>query len=375
MTRTRVLLAVLAVVSIVALFSTRVSRKMPDFEVYRVAAARALAGAPLYRPADGHYQFKYLPAFALLVSPVALAPPAIAKAIWFAGSAVLMVVLLGLSVRAQPRLRRPPALLAVLTFLAMAKFYAHELVLGQANLLFAAVVTLALVCLASERPLWGGLLLAASVVIKPYGIFFAPWLLTRRDRRPFAAMIGGLALALAAPAARYGFRADAQLHLDWWRTVTATTAPNLLNPDNVSLAAMFTRWFGSDSSAPLLAGAAALVLTGLLAIVVAGRGTLKRTDTLEAGLILIAIPLVSPQGWDYVLLISTPAVMLLINEFGGIAGGLRPAAAAAIAVTALAVYDVMGRAAYAGFMAFSVITICALVEFAALVSLRFTRSA
>ena len=32
--RTRILLVVLAVVSLVALFTTRVSRKMPDFEVY-----------------------------------------------------------------------------------------------------------------------------------------------------------------------------------------------------------------------------------------------------------------------------------------------------------------------------------------------------
>jgi hypothetical protein len=374
-TRTRVLLIVLAVVSIVALFTTRVSRKMPDFEVYRVAAARALDGAPLYRASDGHYQFKYLPSFALLVSPLALVPAATAKALWFGGSAVLMLILLGLSVRAQPRLSRPPALLVVLTFLAMAKFYAHELVLGQANLLFAVVVTLALVCLASGRPLRGGLLLSAAVVVKPYAVLFAPWLLTRRDRRPLAAMTAGLAAAFLAPAARYGLRGAVELHRQWWHTVSATTAPNLLNPDNVSLAAMFTRWFGADSNAGLLAAAAAIGLAVLVGIVIAGRGTLERTDTLEAGLILIAIPLVSPQGWDYVLLIATPAVMLLINQYGAIARGLRPAAAAALAVTALAIYDVMGRAAYAEFMALSAITLCALVEFAALVSLRFTRAA
>ena len=39
---------------------------MADFEVYWTAANRALDAQPLYQPADGHYQFKYLPAFAFL---------------------------------------------------------------------------------------------------------------------------------------------------------------------------------------------------------------------------------------------------------------------------------------------------------------------
>src|SRR5829696_6954078 len=106
--RTRVLLGVLALVSLVAAFSTRVSRKMPDFEVYHTAGARALAGAPLYRAEDGHFQFKYLPAFAILAAPLAKAPLAAAKGAWFALSAVLMLTLLGLSLRAMPELHRPP---------------------------------------------------------------------------------------------------------------------------------------------------------------------------------------------------------------------------------------------------------------------------
>ena len=82
--RTRLLLAVLAIVSLLAVFTTRVSRKMPDFQVYRTAGARAIAAEPLYRDDDGHYQFKYLPAFALLAAPLALMPLPVAKAAWFA---------------------------------------------------------------------------------------------------------------------------------------------------------------------------------------------------------------------------------------------------------------------------------------------------
>src|SRR4029079_9782046 len=369
-TRRRVLLAVLALVSLVAVFTTRVARKMPDFEVYRTAAGRALAAEPLYREEDGHYQFKYLPAFALLAAPLALAPMQAAKGAWFAVSAVLMMVLLGLSLRALPEVRRPPVLLLVVTFLAMAKFYAHELVLGQVNLLFGVLAALAIVWMASGRDAAAGALLALAVVVKPYAAMFLPWIAVRRSRAAFAAMIGGLAvprplwamtacwaILLLLPAARYGWQGNLQLLVDWWHTVTATTAPNLANPDNVSLRAMFTKWLGRAWSAPLLASRLTAILLGLAGIVMAGRGNLKAPDALEGSLLLLMIPLLSPQGWDYVLLIGTPAVMLLGNYLPVPPPGLRALTVTAIAAVAFSIFDLMGRAAYATFMQLSLITV------------------
>ena len=43
---------------------TRFKRDFVDFEVIQQAGVRALAAEPLYRDADGHFQYKYLPAFA-----------------------------------------------------------------------------------------------------------------------------------------------------------------------------------------------------------------------------------------------------------------------------------------------------------------------
>jgi hypothetical protein len=373
--RTRALLGVLAVVSLVAVFTTRVSRKMPDFEVYRTAGSRALAAEPLYRADDGHFQFKYLPAFAVLASPLALVPLTAAKGGWFAVSAVLMLVLLGLSVRAMPEVRRPPALLLVITFLAMAKFYAHELVLGQVNLLFAVLVVLAIVWMRSGRDAAAGVLLALAVVVKPYAVLFAPWLVTRRNRTAFVSMATGLLVLLLLPIARYGWDGNLRLLGEWWQTVTSTTTPNLTNPDNVSLGAMFTRWMGPDSPAPILAATTGGILLVLAAVVMAGRGSLTAPDTLEGSLLLLLIPLLSPQGWDYVLLIGTPAVMLLVNDVSSLPRGLRVATVVAIAVIALSIYDLIGRAAYATFMGLSLITVCVVIEVAALVALRFRRAA
>ena len=373
--RTRVLLGVLALVSLVAVFTTRVSRKMPDFEVYWTAGARAAAAQPLYRESDGHFQFKYLPAFALLAAPLAAMPLPAAKGLWFAASGVSMVVLLGLSLRAMPNLRRAPILLVVLTFLAMAKFYAHELVLGQVNLLFGVLAVLAVVWMRRGHEAGAGLLLALAVVVKPYAVIFAPWLVTRRQRGALIGMAAGLILLLLLPAVRYGWNGNLQLLGDWWQTVTATSAPNLLNQDNVSLSAMYAKWLGPESAAPILAAVTGGVLLLLVGIVIAGRGGLKQPDTLEAGLLLMLIPLLSPQGWDYVLLIATPAVMLLIDELDSLPRELRYAAIAAMAGIALILFDLMGREAYGTFMRLSLVSVLVLVEFAALVALRFRRAA
>jgi hypothetical protein len=157
--------------------------------------------------------------------------------------------------------------------------------------------------------------------------------------------------------------------------VTSTTAPNLMNPDNVSLSAMFTKWLGPESSARGLAAVAGGVLLVVTGVVIAARGSLKATDTLEGALLLLLIPLLSPQGWDYVFLIGTPAVMLLINDLPALPRALRYVTGAAIAIVALSIFDLMGREAYATFMQLSIVTLLVIVEVAALAVLRFRRAA
>ena len=112
---------------------------MVDFEVYRTAGARATAGESLYRATDEHYQFKYFPAFAFVFAPFAALPVPAAKAVWFALSVGLLAALLVLSLRQLPARVVPASLVAIATILTLGKFYAHELTLGQANLLFGVV--------------------------------------------------------------------------------------------------------------------------------------------------------------------------------------------------------------------------------------------
>ena len=108
-----------AALLLVLLFTARVSHKMPDLAVYWTAAARARAAEPLYRASDGHYQFKYLPAFAVLTAPGAAVSLQTAKAVWFAASVVLLVALVSLSLAFLPERRKAGWVLVTLTLVVM----------------------------------------------------------------------------------------------------------------------------------------------------------------------------------------------------------------------------------------------------------------
>ena len=270
---------------------------------------------------------------------------------------------------------RPPWILTVVTLVVMAKFYGHELVLGQVNLLLAAVLLAAVHLLGRGRDVPAGLLVALAVVIKPYAVIVVPWLAAKRSVRALLAAACGLGAALAIPALIYGVRGAAALHLDWWRTVTGSTAPNLLNPDNVSLAAMYAKWIGIGFQAAALTAGTSLLLLAVAAVVVALRQRVAAPDGLEAAVLLTLMPLLSPQGWDYVFLIATPAVIYLVNFDRRLPNGLRAITWVALAVVGFSLYDVMGRAAYSRFMSWSVISVCFLVVVASLSWLRIGRIA
>ena len=87
-------------------------------------------------------------------------------------------------------------------------------------------------------------------------------------------------------------------------------------------------------------------------------------------MLLFLIPLVSPQGWDYVLLIGTPVIVLLLDRMDQYGTGQRGLLLVCLALAGLSIWDVMGRELYRSFMMARVVTICALVELAMALRLR-----
>lgn len=363
------------VIAAAALYSTKVRREMVDFGVYRTAATRASAAEPLYRVSDGHYQFKYLPAFALAMIPFSKFDAEASKALWFAMSVGLLTAYVRWSVRGLPERRRPEGTLILLSVILMAKFFSHELLLGQTNILLGVLLVGALLAVQIDLPVVAGALIGIAAFVKPYALVLVPWLALSYGLTAAVVSVGVVAAGLVFPAIKYGWSGNLALLGDWYRTVTDSTAPNLLGADNISLAAMWAKWIGPGSAATALATISSGAVLALAAAVWVRRKQVDSPDYLEVSLLMLLVPLLSPQGWDYVLLLATPAVVILLDRWSDVLVGWRWLTAAALLLMCLTIFDLMGRELYGRFMAMSLVTVAALVLAFALANLRWRKVA
>jgi hypothetical protein len=342
-----------------------------DFAVPRTAAFRALAHEQLYRPDDGHFQYKYLPAFALVMIPFTWPSKEVAEATWFALTIAMTWALVRLSIRALPDRRASVKALVWLTLLLNGKFLVKELAFGQFNLPLGLLLIGAVIAAQRRQPFLAGALVGAGVFIKPYALVLAPWLVVTQGTRSLAAMAGVLGAGLLLPAVTYGWSGNIALLRDWYRTVTETTAPNLMVFENVSFASMWAKWIGQGAAAArlALATAAAAFITGFALLI--RRRRAGEPNYLECAYFFVLIPLLSPQGWDYVLLLAMPAYVLLVDRWADSSVAWRAVAATGFALTSFTIYDVFGRTLYFFLMSWGAQTIGAMLIGAALIRMRW----
>jgi hypothetical protein len=321
------------------------NRAFVDFDVYSRAGGRVAGAEPLYRPDDGHYQFKYLPAFAFAAVPFAKIDQDAAKAAWFALTFGLIVAFVRRSIRQLPARRMSERSLGWLTALFLGRFFVAELSLGQVNVLFGLLLVLALTALQTNRTGRAGIFTALATFVKPYGVLFFPWL----------AAVGGIAAVtssgaimlagLLLPATLYGWSGNVHLLTEWYRTVTETTPENLMYGQNISMTAMWTKWLGLGMASVALG---AITSVALLLVVVwawSRRARVAEPLFLECALIMMLVPMLSPQGWDYMLLLATPAVACLIDRFREVSRPWQIATGATMLVVGFTIFDVIGRRA------------------------------
>ena len=341
-----------------------------DFVIYRIAGERALAAAPLYRPDDGHYQFKYFPAFAVAAIPLAKINEDTAIAAWFFLSFGLLVAFVRRSVRALPGRRYGELSLAWLTTLLLGRFYVRELVIGQDNVLFGLVLVLALAAVQARRGALACALVALTVFIKPNGVLFLPWIAVAGGVTAAASSLVGVAAGLALPAILYGWRGNLALLSAWYTTVTSTTTENLLSLQSISLATMWAHWLGPGPAAAALAVITALALLALVGWVYTARARVSDPDYLELALLMLLVPLLSPQSWDYVLLLGTPAVVCLADRLPDVSGRWRFVIGATLVFTGFTFFDVVRRTMSYGIQRASLLSVAAIVLAVGLVHVR-----
>lgn len=369
------LLPLLVAVLAIIVYNTRIRHEMIDFSTWRQAAVRGLHAEPLYRVEDGHYQFKYFPVFALMMAPFAVLDQETAKMIWFAVSFGLLAAFLRWSVAALPERRLPERTLLWIAVVLMAKFYSHELLLGQTNLLLGALLVAALLAIQIDQEVMAGCLVGAAVFVKPYALLLLPWLVVTQRLAAGTTVLLIVLAGILLPATVYGWTGNQALLVDWYRTVTSSTGPNLLGSDNVSLAAMWAKWIGPGQSAAILAALTGAAALGLVVAVWRRRQGVSTPEYLEFAMLMLLVPLLSPQGWDYVLLLATPAVICVVDRWREIRNIWRWLLGAALVLMCLTMFDLMGRELYGRFMALSIVSVCALGLAAGLAHLRWRKLA
>jgi hypothetical protein len=349
----------------------RLRRDFVDFEVDQLAATRVLKAEPLYRDSDGHFQYKYLPAFAIAMIPLAVIDIEAAKAIWYAISVGLLILFVQQSVDGLPARRRRRKTLYWLVGLCIVKFVIYELINGQFNLPLAVLAMAGLEAARRRRPALSGALIAAAVFVKPYALIFVPWLALTLGAPALVSFTALMLAGLLLPIAFYGWSGNLALLAGWFHTVTSTTEPNLELRHAISFAAMWAKWLDPGPAASVAAGVSSVLAVALAFVVWRQRRKTDEPDFLEFSLLLLLIPLLSPQGWDYVLLLGAPAFVCLIDRWTEMRLPWRIATIAGLVLTSLTAYDTVGQRLYMMVTTYAAIGIGAVILVLSVAQVRF----
>lgn len=344
--------------------------ELVDFAVPYTAAGRFVAHEPLYRPEDQHYQYKYFPAFALAMVPFTWMPKPIAEFLWFTLTVAMAGALVRLSLEALPDRRMSAKTLIWLTLLLNGKFLVKELGFGQFNLPVALLLLGAVMAAHHSRPSTAGSLVAIGVFVKPYALVLAPWLAWRLGWRSLVPFSVVLVLGLVLPAAWYGWNGNVTLLNEWYRTVTQTTGPNLLGFENISFASMWAKWIEPGRTAAVLALATSVAAVAAGIVAMSGWRRVPNPHYLDVAYFLVLIPLLSPQGWDYTLVIALPAYMCLVDRWRELSPNWRAVALTGFFFTSFTIFDLLGRSLYRHLMQLGAISVGAVLIAICLIQLR-----
>jgi len=313
----KILLILLMFLSFLLIYQFFVKKDMTDFGVCYKAGERIVKGEMLYQISDGHLQFKYFPASAVIFSVLTLFPYEVAKVLWYFLALYLLFLCLTLSYDLLPEKHKKKGWVVVLTFLVLLKFIGREIELGQVNILMAFLLILVVKALVERKNGQAGLLWGFSLIFKPYALVFLPYFILKKKIKTAATGLGVLVVGFILPVFFYGFKQSFFVLKEWQRTLSLSTPALLDHYDNSSVYAFFLKNLPDNKGewAWILSICTALLLGFFLLWMMNSGKKLKVTQpgVLESSFLLIMIPFFSPLSWHYNYLYAILAVVFLIN--------------------------------------------------------------
>ena len=300
---------------IVGLGISATLRKQGDFNVYYRTGDRILQGLAIYPP-DDKDRFLYAPIFAIAFAPLAAIPRRLAQFVFFAINALTLVeFVLGAGVILFGRARRLPAALIVLPVLLAFVFIDNNIEHGQINLPTLALIVWAIGAAEESHNPSAGAMLAAAILIKPFAVLAALFLLIRGRFAALGWTVAAGIVLLAAPIVFFGphrWIDQNAAYLTAMVSMTNRYRTMITNQSAVSaVARLMSLRIGADaetSSIPTLVGMALEMI--LVASVLVWDSISREPGTLRGRLALCGLfclmPSFAPISWK-----SYYAAMLL----------------------------------------------------------------
>jgi alpha-1,2-mannosyltransferase len=294
--------------------------KEDDFDVYREAGRRLIAGESLYAGSDVGQGFVGPPAQALLFVPLAPLPPIASQLAWY----FINVALLGYAVMtwlrvllARQYLFKPAALLSLL---AIARPLQSQFEHQNLNILLLALSAAAADALCRDRAIAAGASIGIAIAIKVYPGLALVWLALRRQTTALGSAIATALLVSLAPAAMCGVTRLHRYLIDW-ATVASAGLP--ARRANQSFMAMWGRYLlgPTDDNYPVIdspetaivvmAGITAVVAFAPIAFAATRRLISKRVLAEELACVSALAVLISPIAWEHYWVAFFPVLVAL----------------------------------------------------------------
>jgi alpha-1,2-mannosyltransferase len=287
-----------------------------DFAAYHGAAARLLAGEPLYDPAlvavpflaEGPGLYLYPPPFAALMVPVAalLPDPAVANLAWSILGAASIVAAVALLARGSGA--RPTRLAVLALVIAAFPPTVQELVMGNVHL--QLLLLLAIAVAGARRDdragdLLAGVAIGLAAIVKLYPLALLAWFVLARRPWPLVSAAATIAVVALATLPVVG--------VDAWRdylAVMGNMSPLVSIPDA-------TQAVGQPiSPSSWLAGVGSPGVTRLIVLAGAGLAALAAARGRDPHLALVSLLLigsaVAPGAWFHYLALGLGVVIVSV---------------------------------------------------------------
>jgi len=290
-----------------------------DFEVYRTIARRILDGhaLQLYDPTTSERMiFKYAPIWAVLMTPLGWCSVHLGGIVWSLVSVDALLVTGWASDRLCRRVvAKAPGWLVPAAIGVLVRPITSGFLLGQSDLVWAALVVMFLLHDDEQRPWLSALWLALAISLKLPALLFLPYLAVRGRWALLARVLAWLVGLNVAAAVLLVPRDPLALFAQWQRALRTNAGAYAFDIGNQSLLAMAGRLLRADGfglNVMALSDATVTLVTlavqaGLfVALLLPWRGDDHLRRLLDGSVLMIFMAIFSPSCW-----VATYGVLLL----------------------------------------------------------------